>query len=136
MSDLARGSAIQRPLRAGRLEPEPWSQPSGRRPRAEVPREPLRPYCSTGIMLSMARPRIRRGPRPALGRRLIEARARRGLSQAAAAAECGVSLNAWAHYETGSRRPSALARLALEAWSAPSLRELHELFPHVPNESR
>jgi hypothetical protein len=45
------------------------------------------------------------------------------MSQATAAAELGMALSKLAEYETGSRRPSTLARLALEWWAALSLGE-------------
>jgi transcriptional regulator with XRE-family HTH domain len=53
----------------------------------------------------MARPRLRRGRRPGLAEKIRAARAARGLSQHAAAAELGVSVSVLATIETGARQP-------------------------------
>jgi len=71
----------------------------------------------------MVRPRKKLGPRPALARKLIAAREKRGLTQARAAAELGIATSRLASFESGAREPGSLALLALRAWSAESLGE-------------
>jgi transcriptional regulator with XRE-family HTH domain len=71
----------------------------------------------------MPRPRLRPGRRPELAERIRAARATRGLTQHAAAAELGVSVSVLATIETGARKPQGLALLALRAWCAESLGE-------------
>lgn len=96
---------------------------------------PLAPLLASSDNLAMSgRPRERRGRRPAIAERLRAARAARGIGQHAAAAELGITPSMLAEYESGSRRPSVLSTLALTAWSCASLRELSDLFPHVPKE--
>ena len=77
----------------------------------------------------MGRPRERRGRRPAIGERLRAARAARGISQETAARELGISTAVLAHYESGGRNPSALARRFLEVWAAASLGEPLNIIP-------
>lgn len=74
-------------------------------------------------MQRMVRPRQRRGRRPDLAERIRAARAARGLTQHAAAAELGISPSTLATIETGARKPHGLPLLALEWWAALSLGE-------------
>jgi transcriptional regulator with XRE-family HTH domain len=75
------------------------------------------------------RPRSQRGPRGALADRLRAARESRGISQAEAAVELGVGRSWLAMVESGSRRPSGLAKKYLEAWAAACLGEPYSLIP-------
>jgi transcriptional regulator with XRE-family HTH domain len=75
------------------------------------------------------RPRERRGPRPPIAHKLRAARAARGLSQHAAAAELEIPPAVLAEYESGSRQPSGLAKKYLEAWAAACLGEPYSLIP-------
>ena len=84
----------------------------------------------------MARPRVRRGRRPKLAEKIRAARAARGLTQHAAAAELGVSVSVLATIETGARQPHGLALLGLRAWCAESLGEPISLIDREPKEPR
>lgn len=75
------------------------------------------------------RPRLKKGPRPAVAYRLREARAARGLSQVQAAREIGVLPTWLAGVESGTRRPNTLACKYLEAWAAASLGESYDIIP-------
>jgi transcriptional regulator with XRE-family HTH domain len=75
----------------------------------------------------MARPRERKGPRPALAEKLRAARAARGLTQHAAAAELEISVSRLAEIESGTRRVSLLAEKYLCAWAAESLGKPYSL---------
>lgn len=75
------------------------------------------------------RPRERRGPRPPIAHKLRAARAARGLSQHAAAAELEIPAAVLAQYESGTRQPSGLARKYLEAWAAACLGDRYDIIP-------
>lgn len=75
------------------------------------------------------RPRQKKGPRPAIAQRLRAARETRGLTQIAAARELGIADTTLASWESGTRRPSTLARRYLEAWAAACLGERYAIIP-------
>ncbi len=83
----------------------------------------------------MARPRERKGRRPALAEKLRAARAARGLTQYQAAAELGIAPSTLAVFESGHRKPHGLPLLALEAWAAESLGEPCSLIRKNPKET-
>lgn len=75
------------------------------------------------------RPRLQRGPRPAIAYRLQAARTARGISQVTAASELGIQPSVLGAIESGARRPSALARRYLEVWAAACLGEPLNIIP-------
>ena len=72
----------------------------------------------------VGRPRSRRGPRGKLAEALRAARAARGLSQAQAAEDLGIGQPVLARWESGSHKPTGLARrYLLEVWIPKALGE-------------
>jgi len=70
----------------------------------------------------VGRPRTKRGPRGKIAEALRAARAARGVTQARAAAELGITQPVLAGWESGARRPSGLAlRYLCEVWIPRSL---------------